>query len=95
MVKAYWWNFGKKTLDFEGTIKDCLKSKSIKFRKFKDKKCPEVERWRFTTCHNVVYKHTGSFEEGAFVILKLWYATMGDKSRLDFNSRVFTNNFHR
>lgn len=28
----YWWNMGKKTLDFKGSYEDYLKKKSIKFR---------------------------------------------------------------
>jgi len=95
MVKAYWWNFGQKTKDFEGTIKDCLKSKGIKFRRFKRKDYPDFEAWKFTIPHNVVLKHTGTFDDGAFDALKLHYAMMGDKARVEMNGRVFTNNFHR
>ena len=28
----YWWNFGKKTLEFEGVVKDYLKRENIKYK---------------------------------------------------------------
>lgn len=95
MVKAYWWNHGQKTLDFNGTIKDCLKSKKIKFRRLKRNEYPELEKWKFTTSHNVTYIHSGTFDDGAVVILKLWYATMGDKAIVNVDGREFSNNYHR
>lgn len=30
-IYIYWWNFGKKTLDFKGSYKDYFKQKGIKF----------------------------------------------------------------
>ena len=32
-IKIYWWNFGKKTLDFEGTYEDFFKVKDIAITK--------------------------------------------------------------
>ena len=95
MVKAFWWNHGTKTLDFDGSLKDFLKSKRVKFRRFKRKDYPQMECWKFTTCHNIVLKHTGNFEDGAFDALKLHYAYMGDKARVVINSKEFSINYHR
>lgn len=95
MVTIHWWNHGTKKLDFKGEIKDCLKDRKITFRRLKRKDYPVLERWKFKTCHNVTLIKDGTFDDGAFEILKLYLATMGDKARLDFNGRMFTNNFHR
>lgn len=35
-IIIYWWNFGKKTLDFKGMVKDFLLEKGIKVRKIKE-----------------------------------------------------------
>lgn len=95
MVKAYWWNHGQRTKDFEGSIKDCLKAKKIKYRRFKRKDYPHLECWKFTTTHGVVVKHTGAFDDGAFDALKLHYAYMGDKAKVSVDGKEFSINFHR
>ena len=91
-VTAYWWNFRRKQLDFNGNLADCLKSKGIKFKKVKDKSNPELDCFVFTTPHRIQYKHFGSTMDGAFTALKLWYATMGDKATVTVSGRTFTIN---
>ena len=89
---AYWWNMGCKKMDFYGTLYELLKHKSITARKVKDKKHPDLDCYVFTTCHRVTYKHFGSAYDGAFVALKLFYATMGDKATVNVAGRTFTIN---
>ena len=31
-LTIYWWNFGRKTLDFKGVVKDYLKRENIKYK---------------------------------------------------------------
>lgn len=89
---AYWWNMGKKKLDFSGNLYDLLIDKSIKFKKVQDKKNPDLDCYVFTTPHRVTYKMFGSAYDGAFTALKLWYATMGDKATVSVSGRTFTIN---
>jgi len=89
---AYWWNGGSKKLDFSGNLYDLLAHKSIEVKKVKDKNHPEADCFVFTTCHRVTYKHFGSAFDGAFVALKLFYATMGDKATVNVCGRQFTIN---
>ena len=89
---AYWWNMRSKKLDFSGNLYDLLKSKDIKVKKVKDSKHPDLDCYVFTTCHRVTYKHFGSAYDGAFVALKLFYATMGDKATVNVCGRQFTIN---
>ena len=89
---AYWWNMGKKKLDFSGKLGDLLEDKSIKVRKARDSKNPDLDCYVFTTPHRVTYKMFGSPYDGAFTALKLWYATMGDKATVNICSRQFTIN---
>lgn len=92
---AYWWNHGTKKLDFSGNLYDLLMDKSIKVRKVKDSKHPDLDCYVFTTCRRVTYKHFGSADDGAFMILKLWYASMGDKATVTVSGRTFTINHNR
>ena len=89
---AYWWNMRSKTLDFSGNLYDLLKHKDIKVKKVKDRKNPDLDCYVFTTCHRVTYKHFGSVSDGAFIALKLFYATMGDKATVNVCGRQFTIN---
>lgn len=89
---AYWWNMRSKKLDFTGTLYGLLESKGIKVKKVKDKQHPDLDCYLFTTSHRVTYKHFGSVSDGAFVALKLWYATMGDKATVSVMGRSFTIN---
>ena len=89
---AYWWNMGKKKLDFSGKLGDLLEDKSIKVKKVKDSKNPDLDCYVFTTPHRVSYKMLGSAYDGAFTALKLWYATMGDKATVNVAGREFRIN---
>lgn len=46
-IIIWWWNFGKKTLDFKGTYKDYLIKRNIKVRKIKHPINKKVEGYRF------------------------------------------------
>ena len=91
-VVSHWWNMGRKTLDFSGYLGDLLLKKSIIVKKIKDKKNPNLDCYLFTTPHNITYKHFGDVLSGTFTVLKLFYATMGDKSMVNVCGRVFTIN---
>lgn len=89
---AYWWSMGRKKLDFTGKLGDLLTAKDIKVKKIKDSKNPHLDCYVFTTPHRVTYKMFGTPYDGAFTVLKLWYATMGDKATVSVSGRTFTIN---
>lgn len=92
-VDAYWWNMGTKTIDVrQCNLVDLLTKKSISIKKIKDKKNPSLECYLFSTSHNVTYKHFGDPLSGAFTALKIFYATMGDKAKVNVQGRTFTIN---
>lgn len=92
---SYWWNMGTKKKDFSGNLGDLLADKSMKIKKVKDSKHPDLDCYVVTTPHRVTLKHFGSAFDAAFLGLKLWYATMGDKATLNVAGRTFTVNHNR
>ena len=88
---SYWWNRGTKKLDFSGTLYDLLKKNSIKVRKVKDSKNPDLDCYVFTTPHRITYKHFGSAFDGSLFFLN-YIAAMGDKAKVMVGGRTFTIN---
>ena len=88
---AFWWNFGRRKLDYSGNLGGLLNNKGIKYRKIKHPE-QKITGYKFTTVHGVTYTCYGSFYDGAFTALKLYYATMGDKATVNCAGRIFTIN---
>ena len=98
-VIIHWWNFGKKTLDFNGTIKEYLdKNKvklSIKYYQDEDHNfersiiSAKFQRGQFQEikfkCH--------SLEDTVRMIINFNLAYMGDKAQFVFLNRTRTINF--
>lgn len=94
-IKIYWWNFGKKTLAFEGTYKDFFKDKEINISKIsKD----DVKGLRFKIpvgCAVIDLKILG----GGWIIdnldsaVKLFLTYLGDKTRFIGYNRSYKLNW--
>mgnify|MGYP006337813487 FL=1 len=95
----HWWNFGKKTLDFEGTIKEYLDKNKVKlsFRYYQDEtynfernivtakfSCGQFKDLKFV-CHNL--------EDVIRMIINFCLSYMGDKAQFKFLQRTRTINF--
>lgn len=95
----YWWNFNKKTLDFEGTIKEYLKKENIKlqFKCYKDEhldielynikvhfNCGDLNNIRFT-CKNI--------ENAIKMCINIRQSYLGDKSKYILLGKTRTINF--
>lgn len=95
-IRIYWWNFGKKTLDFEGTYKDFFKDKDIKISKIsKD----DVKGFRFKIpvgCATIDLKILG----GGWIIndldsaIKLFLTYLGDKTRFEGYTTTYKLNWN-
>lgn len=89
-VVIHWWNFGKKTLDFKGTLKECLESKEIRYKK-------DEKAYIFTYSlgnSKITYKTTGGFVQAAKDILCFQLIQLGDKAQLGIqNHGIRTINF--
>ena len=89
IITIHWWNFGKKTLDFNGTIQEYLDKNKVKIsiKYFQDKE-HNFERSIITAkfkCH--------SLEDTVRMIVNFNLAYMGDKAQFEFLGRKRTINF--
>ena len=98
-IIIHWWKFGKKTLDFKGTVKEYLNKNKveIQIKYYQDEehnferniitakfKCGQFQEIKFK-CH--------SLEDTVRMIINFNLAYMGDKAQFEFSGRKRTINF--
>ena len=98
-IIIHWWNFGKKTLDLNGTVKEYLEKNKVKIsiRYYQD------EEHNFERCLIKVKFSCGQFQEVKFVchsledairmIINFKLSYMGYKAKFEFLGRCKTINF--
>ena len=98
-IIIHWWNFGKKTLDFNGTVQEYLKKNEVKIsiRYYQD------EENNFERCLITVKFSCGQFQEVKFVchnledavrmIINFNLSYIGDRAQFEFLGRKRTINF--
>lgn len=84
-LTIHWWNMGHKTLDFQGSYKDFLKSKGITSRTIKHPSNPEVKGRRFkipigsiTVKLDTFDNYNGTNNED--IAIKIFLTVLGDKT---------------
>ena len=97
-LTIYWWNFGKKTLDFKGVVKDYLKRENIKYKILTKKD----EHFNFEKLYFKVSLKVGSMnfsfngydlEDLIRMCINIRLTYLGDKSKFILNGRERTINF--
>ena len=98
-IIIHWWNFGKKTLDFKGTVKEYLNKNKVKLTV----KYYQDEEHNFERCLISAKFKCGQFQEVKFVchsledtirmIINFNLSYMGDKAKFEFLGRTRTINF--
>ena len=98
-IIIHWWNFGKKTLDFKGTVQEYLEKNKVKIsiRYYQDEEhnferniisakfnCGQFQEVKFV-CH--------SLEDVVRMVINFNLAYMGDKAKFEFLGRKRTINF--
>ena len=98
-ITIHWLNFGKKTLDFNGTVQEYLNKNKVKIsiKYYQDEdhyfersiisakfKCGQFQEVKFV-CH--------SLEDTVRMIINFNLAYMGDKAKFEFLGRNRTINF--
>ena len=98
-IIIHWWNFGTKTLDFNGTVQEYLKKNKVKIsiRYYQD------EEHNFERCLITVKFSCGQFQEVKFIchslegtirmIINFKLSYMGDRAQFEFLGRKRTINF--
>ena len=82
--QLHWWNMGKKTLSFKGTLKDLLKEHNITFTKRKTE-TEGIFTFYFKNPNGISFKKTGTlydFPHLAKQFIQMELVRMGDKSLL-------------
>ena len=98
-ITIHWWNFGKKTLGFNGTVQEYLKKNKVKLTV----KYYQDEEHNFERCLIKVKFSRGQFQEVKFVchsledtirmIINFNLSYMGDRAQFEFLGRKRTINF--
>ena len=98
-IIIHWWNFGKKTLDFKGTVQEYLDKNKVKIsiKYYQDEEhnferclitvkfsCGNLTDIKFV-CHNL--------EDAVRMIINFNLAYMGDRAQFEFSGRKRTINF--
>ena len=81
-IEIYWWNMGKKTLDFAGSYKDFFKKKDIKIRKLpKDEFGLEKYRFKiFWSSCNATFDICSHYKNSCTETVKIFLTVLGDKA---------------
>ena len=98
-IIIHWWNFGKKSLDFNGTVKEYLEKNKVKIsiRYYQDEEhnfersiiSAKFKRGQFQEVKFVCH----SLEDTIRMIINFNLAYMGDKAKFEFLGRIRTINF--
>ena len=98
-IIIHWWNFGKKSLDFKGTVEEYLNKNKVKLTV----KYYQDEEHNFERCLISAKFKCGQFQEVKFVchsledtvrmIINFNLAYMGDRAQFEFLGRKRTINF--
>lgn len=96
-ITVYWWNFGKKELDYDGTIKGYLKKAGIYVESIKHPKNQNEKGYRFkihTSTKIVVLDiFYQTYEEGSLDAIKTYLTLLGDKAKIETNHGTITVNY--
>jgi hypothetical protein len=91
IIYVYWWNFGKKTIDYQGSYAGYLKKKDIKVR------IRKTDGYRFTittSSGKVVFDTVDcNYNHGLDEAIKIFFAMMGDKAELVTPYREYKMNW--
>ena len=98
-IIIHWWNFGKKSLDFNGTVQEYLKKNKVKISiKYYQDEDHDFER----SIISAKFKY-GQFQEVKFVchslddtirmIINFNLSYLGDRAQFEFLGRKRTINF--
>ncbi len=94
----HWWNGGKKTLDFKGTVKEYLRANKIPI-KLQNVVNGNSEMLVVKVKNNIgrinINFTINDYEQAVKQIIFQRLSYLGDKAKFSFNGREYSNNFHR
>ena len=99
-LTIHWWNMGHKTLDFQGSYKDFLKSKGITSRTISNKYDKTIKGKRFKIPIGSIAVTLDTFDNynetnNEDIAIKVFLTVLGDKTLFKNNSgREFKLNWY-
>ena len=82
--ELHWWNGGRKTLSFKGTLAELLEKQGVKYTKRKTEN-EGIYTFYFKNSHGISFKPTGLISDFAHLakqFMQMELVRMGDKSQL-------------
>lgn len=96
-IRVYWWNFGKKTLEFKGTYGEYFTKRDIKVTDITHPFDILIHGWRFevsTSSTTITIDEYGpDYLEGCNDIIKAFLLLTGDKAKLITPNKEFNINW--
>ncbi len=99
-IKIYFWNQGKKTLAYSGSVLEYLKQKGVKMRKTKSKEYEGIYTFNYSFnvgTHSVKFQDRQTIENWIFSMKKvvnLYLTTLGYKSEFRIEN-LFVSTFNK
>jgi hypothetical protein len=88
-ISIYWWNHGRKTLDFKGTYKEWMEKNGIKINPIRTDKFLSGLETKFSFgSMTMKLKYVSGYMEGLNYIIKACHVFLGDKA-------TFTDGYSR
>ena len=90
-ISTYWWNYGSKKNDFNGSVNDFFKEKNVKVTKLKG---TEKLRFKFNMGSSSFQIDSTDYpNDAALTIIKIFLTYLGDKAQIKTGSRTININF--
>ena len=96
-IKIYWWNFGSKTLEFNGELDEYLKQKDIFIEKT-NYTIDNIIKDSYSIKFNIggaffeIRDNYSNYEKVAIDTIKLFLMRLGDKALIEYkNQRIYIN----
>lgn len=90
-ITIYWWNMGDKTIDFKGSLGNCLVDKKISFKKVTHPELKHITGYKFSYkqgSSTMTYLSYDAFENSAILLISMQLIALGDKARLHYKGMI-------
>ena len=92
-IIVYWWNFGKRTLDYRGTYKGLLDKKGIRVKGITQN---GVKGFHFTiplfSCKATLDIYDSNYSRCCDEAIKIFFSLLGDKTKIIASQKEFSIN---